>query len=310
VHAEAVMGDEVRLALDAMATRFELILHGADAVRLRAAGEDALGEVARLERQLSFYRPTSDVTWINAHAADNPVKVEPGLFGLLTRCRALSVATDGAFDVTMAPVMRAWRFVGGCGALPDPAALASARAAVGFGHVHLDADASTVWFARAGMGIDLGAAGKGFAVDRAVDVLQAHGVARALLHGGTSSVHVIGTPPGHAEWRIGWAPPGETRRAFDLRDGALSISAVHGRAFESGGRLYGHVIDPRTGCPTDATRAAAVTGPGSFECDALSTALLVLGPKWLPELRSRFPGYDGVVSLGGGVWSNRSAPAI
>jgi FAD:protein FMN transferase len=295
VRAEAVMGDEVRLALDAMATRFELILPGADEVRLRAAGEDALGEVARLERQLSFYRPTSDVTWINAHAADQPVTVEPDLFGLLARCRALWIATDGAFDVTMAPLMRAWRFVGGSGALPEPSTLASARAAVGFNQVHLDADASTIWFARPGMGIDLGAAGKGYAVDRAIDVLRAHGVAHALLHGGTSGIHAIGTRPADAEWRIGWAPPGYTKRVFDLRDGALSISAVHGKAFESGGRLYGHVIDPRTGCPTDAAHAAAVTGPGSLECDALSTALLVLGSTWLPELRARFPGYDGVV---------------
>src|SRR5206468_5455800 len=137
-------------------------------------------------------RPTSDISWINGLAADDAVRVEPGLFHLLQRCQALSAATDGAFDVTVAPLMRAWRFVADSGAVPDEAKLAAARTSVGYEHVQLDPDASTIRFAKRGMGIDLGAVGKGYAVDQAMHILRAHGVTHALLHGGTSSIHVLG----------------------------------------------------------------------------------------------------------------------
>jgi FAD:protein FMN transferase len=300
-----------------MATRFELVLYGGDEVRLRAAGEDALSEIVRLDRQLSFYRAASDVSWINAHAGDGPVRVEPGLFGLLERCQALAVATDGAFDITIAPLMRAWRFVSRSAAVPDGRTLAAARGAVGSCHLHLDPAAWTIAFQRPGMSIDLGGAGKGYAIDAAIRILREHGVAHALLHGGTSSVHTIGTRPDGSPWRIAWnapqwradgerasapppVPPPDCRvpmepRTFALRDGALAVSAIHGKSFVAGGREYGHVMDPRTGLTTMTARAAAVTGPGSLECDALSTALLVLGPGWLHALRARFPAYDGAV---------------
>lgn len=284
---------EVRLALEAMATRFELVLHGPDPPHLRAAGEEALEEIARLGRQLSFYSPSSDVTWINAHAADGPVTVEPRLFALLQRCCALSTATDGAFDITIAPLMRAWKFTGGGAAVPRQSAIDEAREHVGFQHLELDAGASTVRFGRHGMSLDLGAAGKGYAVDEAITILEAAGIRRALLHGGTSSVHAL-DPPGAGGWRVGWNAHASSESSFLLRNGALSVSASHGKAFAANGREYGHVIDPRDGSPTRAALSAIVTGPRSLECDALSTALLVLGPSWTSVLSRRFPGYRGL----------------
>jgi thiamine biosynthesis lipoprotein len=144
------------------------------------------------------------------------------------------------------------------------------------------------------MSIDLGAGGKGYAVDQAIGILRSRGVTRALLHGGTSSIHVIGAPAGAPAWRIGWHPPRAAPHTFELHDRALSVSAVHGKAFTIAGRQYGHVLDPRTGRPTEAAWSAAVTGSDSTVCDVLSTALLVLGPAWIPILRARFPGYNGM----------------
>jgi FAD:protein FMN transferase len=270
----------VRAAIDAMATRFELVIvaDGMDANRARAIGEEALAEIARLEDRLSLFRPSSDIAGINAAATERPVKVEPALFSLLQRCMQLSAACDDAFDVTVGPLTRLWR---GAAAVPPAPAIEEARRRTGWRHVILDAEESTIRFARADMMIDLGAAGKGYAVDRAIDTLHSHGVS--------------GAPPGESAWPVGWSgdPCGNP---FALRDGALSVSAVHGRMFSSGGRTYGHVIDPRTGWPTGDTLSAAVTGPASFECDVLSTALLVRGAGWLPTLRARFPGYDGRVN--------------
>ena len=284
---------EVRLALEAMATRFELILHGPDPTHLRAAGEEALEEIARLARQLSFYSASSDITWINAHASDGPVTVEPRLFALLQRCCALSAATDGAFDITIAPLMRVWKFTGDGGAVPPESAIDEARSRVGFQYLDFDAPASTIRFARHGMSLDLGAAGKGYAIDEAIAILEAAGICRALLHGGTSSVHALDAEESGG-WRVGWNPQSNSESSFLLRNGALSVSASHGKAFVAHGREYGHVIDPRRGSPARVARSAIVTGPRSFECDALSTALLVHGPAWTSVLSRRFDGYRGL----------------
>jgi len=291
--------NDVCLALEAMGTRFELVLDAGGGGDLRAAGEEALAEIARLESHLSFYRADSDVTWINAHAGSRPVKVEPELFKLLQRCQKLSAATDGAFDITIGALMRAWRFVDERGAVPTSAALAQARHSVGYRHLILEPASSTVRFAREGMSVDLGSAAKGYAIDNAIEILRARGITGALLHGGTSSIHVVGPPRDATAWRVAWRFAEPWSRVFALRNAALSVSAAHGKAFTVDGRQYGHVMDPRSGRPAECAVSAVVSGPASLECDALSTALLVLGRGWLPALRVRFPGYDGTVAEGG-----------
>jgi FAD:protein FMN transferase len=273
-------GETVRLARHAMATRFELLLHGEDPVYLRAAGEEALEEIERLEEQLSFYRPSSEISDLNARAAREPMPVDPRLFRLLQRARELWQATEGAFDITVAPLLRCWGFVGGTGRLPEPEALAAARAVTGMDRVELDEERFTVHFNAEGVMLDLGAIGKGYALERAADLLREAGVSSALLHGGTSTVVAVGVPPEEQSWSVAIqhpARPEEHVAVVSLRDEALSVSAVHGKAFEEEGRLLGHVIDPRTGQPVEGAQLAAVAGASATETDALSTGLLVLG---------------------------------
>src|SRR5437773_2719553 len=109
----------VTLACNAMATRFELVLHGEHSVALRAAGEEALREIQRLDAQLSLYRPTSEIAHLNAHAAERPMRVDPSLFRLLVQARRLSQETSGAFDITVAPLIRCWGFMEGGGQMAD-----------------------------------------------------------------------------------------------------------------------------------------------------------------------------------------------
>lgn len=292
-----------------MATRFEIVLYGADPSRMRAAGEEALAEIERLDRQLSFYRAESDVSWINAHAAREPVRVEPGLFELLRLACRLHDATEGAFDITVAPLMRAWGLAGGAGRVPSDREIADALESVGIGHMRLQEAESTVFFERDGMQIDLGAIGKGYAIDRAVETLRANGIESALIHGGTSTLYGLGSPPGAKAWRVavrsgaGINPrlaQKEQHRVIDLRDSSLSVSAVHGKSFVCDDRVYGHVIDPRTGCPSDRAALAAVWGPLATETDALSTALLVLGKPGLRLLTERYGEYRGMVVANAG----------
>jgi FAD:protein FMN transferase len=284
----------VAVARAAMATRFEIVLPGSDAVRLRAAGEAALHEIERLEAQLSFYRPDSELTRLNHRAATEPVIVEPQFFELLERAQRIHQLTAGAFDPTIAPLMRCWGFVGASGRWPDAGQLEAARAVTGMHLVRLDPGARSVRFERDGVMLDLGAIGKGYAIERALETLLDLGITSAILHGGTSTVHALGAPPGASEWKVAIprpktmhgrvgtrsTPGAETQTPLavvPLRDRAMSISAVWGKAFESEGEVYGHVLDPRLGRPVAGAMMAATIASSATEADAYSTALLVLG---------------------------------
>ena len=275
----------VRLARMAMASRFELVLQGEHETWLRAAGEQALAEIARLDRQLSIYSPASEVSRINARAADGPVSVEPRLFELLRTAKLYSEESNGAFDITVAPLMRAWGFFRGSGKFPDEDALQRARDVTGMHLVHLDESDRTIRFEKKGVLLDLGAIGKGYAVDEAILVLREAGVERAFLHGGTSTSYGLGTPIDGDRWQIAIPYPGEESSSDEesvlavapLENTSLSVSAVWGKAFEVEGITYGHVLDARAGLPVDGAVLTAVVADSATEADALSTALLVQG---------------------------------
>jgi len=267
-----------------MATRFELVLHGADEMFLRAAGEEAIAEIERLEAQLSLYRPSSEIAEVNARAARGPVRVSPPVFALLEHARKLNSETDGAFDITIAPLVKCWGFMNGTGKWPSVDEIEKARACVGMNLVFLDHLECTVQFAREGVMLDLGAIGKGYAIEQAADILREAGVTSALLHGGTSTVYALGHPPETSHWKVALEPFPESIGMSPvslppvlLRDEAISVSAIWGRSFKKEGKLFGHVLDPRTGQPVANSMLAAVILPSATETDALSTALLTLG---------------------------------
>lgn len=280
--------ETVTLARHAMNTRFEVLLHGRDPIALRSAGEAALDEIERLEDQLSLYRPGSEIHRVNRDAHRHAVRVTPTVFRLLERVRDLSRLTAGAFDPTVGPLLRCWGFLDGTGHPPDAEALTDARQNIGMQTVELDSDSGTVRFPRPGMMLDLGAIGKGYALDCAAEVLREAGVESAFLHGGTSSVIALGCPPDAPGWSVALpdprpAPARAPNRSpsilhvFELKDTALGVSAWWTKHFVQEGRTYGHVLDPRTGEPVAATLLAAAELGSAAEADALSTALLVLG---------------------------------
>lgn len=288
--------ETVTLARNAMNTRFELVLHGDNAANLRAAAEEALTEVERIESRLSLFRPSSEIARVNTLAAREPVRVSPEVFTLLAHAQRLSRETGGAFDITMAPLLRCWGMLGRSdGQIPAAAELAAARAVCGYPLVDLDHANFTVRFARDGVMLDLGAIGKGYAVEKAAEILRDAGVNSALIHGGTSTVFALGIPPDHHAWNIAINHPnnaaaGRPLTQVQLRDESLSVSAIAGKCFVANGRTLGHVIDPRTGAPADRAQLAAVVLPSGTETDAFSTALLVAGPAGHAPLRQLRPG--------------------
>ena len=264
----------VRVHRVAMACRFEVML---DADRTQAA-RAALDDADDLESLLTVFRDTSETVAVNHRAAREPVSVSPTLFDVLTRSAALHAATGGAFDVTSTPLSRCWGFLQREGRLPSPDAIDAARQVVGMTHVRLDEAAQVVQFARPGVELNFGAIGKGVALDRMSDVLRAHGVTRALLSAGRSSVLAIG---GRGRgFPVDLRPQLATRRVgrLWLRNAAVGTSGAGEQFVEVNGRRYGHVIDPRSGRPAEGVLGASVITRDAAAADALSTAFLIGGP--------------------------------
>lgn len=268
-----VMGSEFRIACYAPTRR-------------AAAGAitAAFDEVRRVDAFLSHYKPDSELSRINREAAGKDVKVTREMADLLKRCLRYSQESEGAFDITVGSLVKAWGFYKGHGHMPSAWTLWWARRSSGYQHLRLDPSKSTVRFLRSGMLLDPGGVGKGYAVDRAVDALREYGIERALVSSGTSSIFALGEPPdGGGGWGLdlrGGEIPDEIVTTVKLRDQALSTSGSYEKFFESGGKRYGHILDPRTGRPASGMAAVSVIAPLTIDTEAWSTALFVNGADW------------------------------
>jgi thiamine biosynthesis lipoprotein len=252
-----------------MGTRFELLLIGdTDAARLRAAGEEALEEIRRWHDLLSLFDKASVVALVNREAAHRPVAVPPEVAQLLRWCRQVTEATEGAFDIAVGHLMQRAGFRdaprAGRPIQTSPANCDAVVPAYAVTPDHRIVLAPSV-------ALDLGAVGKGWALDRAADILREHlhpgNLQTALFHGGTSSITAVGGP-----WRVAL----DQDTILHLTDESLGLSAPSGRKVAGvDGREHGHILNPRTGESARAFAAAAVTGPSAAVCDAWSTALVV-----------------------------------
>jgi len=268
-----------RFARRAMATVFEIVLpwEHVNASEVASAGFDL---IEQLEAQLTIYRSTSELSRLNHIAAQAPVPVEKQFFDLLALARRIYSETNGAFDITAGPLIKSWGFFQRQGRIPDSLELAIARSRVGLNQVHLDEQRRTVRYACAGLEINLGSIGKGYALDRVAMLFgSSFSVPFALLNGGTSSVLALGAGPNLQGWLVGVKQPSQRRRLGTLRliDRGMASSGTSFQHFEYNGRRYGHLLDPRTGYPAEGTALAVALAPTAAEADALATAFFVLG---------------------------------
>ncbi|HZS08548.1 MAG TPA: FAD:protein FMN transferase [Blastocatellia bacterium] len=269
----------LHLHRSAMACRFEITLSAEDRAGVPAA-HDALNLIDRLEDQLTVFRESSEISYINRNASARAVEVEAELFRLLLQCEGLYRATEGAFDITTGPLTRCWGFLRREGRIPQPDELEAARLRVGMHNVRLDRDRRTVRFSRPGVEINLGSIGKGYALDRVGYLMRRRGVRTALASGGSSGVLAIGGGDGGEGWPVGIRHPlrRDTRFAtLRLRDSAMATSGSAEQYFESGGKRYGHIIDPRSGVPASGVLGVTVAASSAAVADALATAFYVAG---------------------------------
>jgi len=274
--------DLIRASRPAMGSYFEVRIGAATPGALDLT-ERVLDRIDALEQQMTVYRDDSEVSQVNATAHLEPVAVEPGLFRLLEQAVAIGRATGGAYDVTAGALSVAWGFFRGPRRVPDAATLAEARERTGQHHLRLDPERRTVAFDRPGILINLGSIGKGYAIDRAVDVIRDHWwPTSGLVHGGRSSVYALGSPPGKfgGRWELAVRNPFQPETPLGivrLRNRGMGTSGASFQHFEAGGRVYGHILDPRTGAPADGPASVTVLAPTAAEADALSTAFYLLG---------------------------------
>jgi thiamine biosynthesis lipoprotein len=264
-----------------MGTQFRIVFYAPDEAAAKKAADAAFARIAHLDDTMSDYKETSELMALGRQAGGPPVKVSDDLFRVLAASQKVARRSDGAFDVTIGPVVRLWRRARRQRELPAPQRLAAARELVGYEKLILNEQARTARLLKKGMLLDLGGIAKGFAADEAQAVLKQHGIRSALVAAGGDIV-VSGPPPGSPGWRIGIAPldaPDKPpTRQLVLKDAAVSTSGDAEQFVEINGKRYSHIVDPKTGVGLLGRNSVTVVAPNGMTSDSLATAVSVLGP--------------------------------
>jgi thiamine biosynthesis lipoprotein len=265
-----------------MGTRFKIIVYAQDEAAAKSAVKAAFQRIADLDAIMSDYRSNSELMRLCQKAGSDQVPVSDDLFRVLERSQEVAQLSDGAFDVTVGPIVRLWRQARRSHEMPDPKELDRARELVGYQNVRLDAKNRTVQLLKPGMRLDLGGIGKGYAADAALKTLKEHGVSQALVAAG-GDIAVSGPPPGTDGWTIGIAPlldpDAKPNRYLILHDAAVSTSGDSEQYLEINGKRYSHIVDPRTGIGLVDRMSVTVVAPHGLIADPMTKVVSVLGPE-------------------------------
>jgi thiamine biosynthesis lipoprotein len=280
-----------------MGTSIAVEAVGADAATRAAAIEEAYAAFAEVDRLMSNYRDDSELARVNRLAASEPVTVSDPLMAVLEAAQEVSRRSDGAFAVTVGPLVRLWGFHDKRPHLPTPEELARVGPLVGYENLILDRARLTVRFARPGVEIDLGGIAKGFAVELAAGSLKRRGLSGLIDAGGNQ--YLLGRPPGKAAWRVGIQHPdqqGKLLGVLEASEGSVSTSGAYATFLVADGRRYGHILDPRTLRPAEAAISVTVVSADATLADALSKVAFVLGPERGLKVVESFPGCSAVIA--------------
>jgi thiamine biosynthesis lipoprotein len=264
-----------------MGTYANIIIVTADSAASLAPARLAHAELNRIDSLMSNWTTTSEVARVNRVAGSSATVLQSEVATVVDTSLRVWRESDGAFDITVEPLVRAWGFLGGPRRVPSDSEARAAFALVGSQRVHYEPTTRTLRFDQPGVRIDLGGIAKGYAVDRAADVLREAGVRDALVDL-TGNMFALGTPADSDHWRIGIRDPRDRMPYFarlDLRPGeGISTSGKYEQFVARDGKTYGHIMDPRTGRPAEGLISVTVVSRSAFTCDTWDTPLFVLGP--------------------------------
>jgi len=298
----------------AMGTEFTIDLYARDEASAEDEANLAFDEIDRLEELLSNYRPSSELSRIGREAGDGPVTTDPETFRFLERSLFWSERSDGAFDITVGPLLKAWGLYQHGGRVPSEAELQALRSSVGWEKVRLDKTSHSVEFTtHHAMDLDPGSIGKGFAVESAEQMLREAGVVSALISAGGSTLYAIGAPPGESGWPVKVDDPrhaGVVAATVFLKDTSLSTGACTQKFFIKDGHRYCHIFNPRTMRPVEGVLQTTVISPSATDSDALSTVVFVLPPEASRRVLEGLPGTEALIFLGPAAGAAPSADCI
>jgi FAD:protein FMN transferase len=295
-----------------MGTRFRLVFYADDATHAQAAADAAFARIDQLNHVMSDYDPTSELSRLSHSSGQGTaVHVSDELWAVLAESKRYWELSGGAFDVTVGPIVRLWRRARRLHELPRERSVKEALDAVGFDHVRMNEKDHTVELTKPNMLLDLGGIAKGYACDRALDVLRAHGYGRALVDGG-GDLALGDPPPGKAGWRIGAAPiphlgsptgggeeegenDGPPTRYLLLANVGIATSGDAFQYVQIDGKRYSHLVDPKTGVGLTDHSGVTVVAPTGTAADALASAVSVLGPKKGLALIESLPGTAALI---------------
>jgi thiamine biosynthesis lipoprotein len=280
-----------------MGTTYTVVAYGRDQTFLSEVVGEVFNEIDQLDDEMSNYKPASELSAINRHAAEREVTVSPRLFDLIQYSWRASHESGGDFDITVGPLMKLWGFFRGQGRLPGAAEIAQVEKRVGYQHVRLDPARRTIRFDASGVGLDLGGIAKGYAVDRAAEILRADGVAAALVSSGMSSIYALGSPPGEHGWKITVRDPYRVDKPADvlrLQNFALSTSGNYEKFFQISGKIYCHIMDPHTGWPVQNMLSTVAAVPTGVETEALTKIFFVGGVEKSRQYLATHPNAIGI----------------
>lgn len=273
-------GPTLMLRTPAMACDFDIVMNPNPSSDQMDVASAALDLVHPLEQQLSVYRADSELSELNRRAFRQPVRVNEELFDLLWRGKELSDLTAGAFDPAAGALVNLWRLCRQNDRIPTTEEIVRTLPCCGVSQIQFDGAEKTIAFGCNGVEFNLGAIGKGYAVDRIAEEFLSNGLDNGLVHGGRSSIRAHGMHAEHDGWPIGLRNPLMPDKPYAtllLKDAALGTSGTAVQWFRHAGRRYGHILDPRSGWPVETLLSVSVIAPDAAMADALSTAFFVLG---------------------------------
>jgi thiamine biosynthesis lipoprotein len=294
LHSAAVQAEWLYREEAIMGTRCAVELWSEDRKAGDAAMADVFADMRRIDAAMSTYKPDSEVSRVNARAGTAPVAISKELFDLIVTANGYSKLSNGVFDITYASVGYLYDYR--AHVHPDGAAIGKALPSIDYRQLKLDAAKHTIAFGKPGMRIDLGGIGKGYAVDRGIEILKARGVAHAMVNAG-GDTRVMGDRLGKP-WVIGIRHPDrkdEVVLRIPLVDAAFSTSGDYERYFDEGGVRYHHIIDPKTGQSPHAVRSVTVIASTATRTDGLTKSVFILGPKDGIALIDRLEDADAIV---------------
>ncbi len=281
----------------AMGTRFHALLPGMDDDTAERVFYLMKDEVLRIEKKLSLFLPDSDISRLNKHAKEKPVIVDDEIFDILNACRFCWQLTDGAFDLTLRPLMDFWKNQPQSNAEVDE--FAQLKKNLGLQHVNVDDEKKSVQFSNNQIEIDLGGFGKGYALEKIGELLSDASVESAFISFGESSVLAAGNHPAGDSWKIGmndYLNPGKSIHEFRVSGGSVSTSSNFFVADNGMLKNHRHVIDPKTGEPIEQLRSVSVCSESPLLAEMLSTAFLVLPEEKIEDIKEQYDNLE-VISV-------------